>query len=50
MSSNCINCCYYGIAGDAPEDTEPGCMWTPSEDDGWELPCMGTEEADHDEL
>lgn len=39
MSKECERCFYYGVPADAPETVEPECMWTPSEDDGWELPC-----------
>lgn len=35
----CIECVYYGRPADAPETIEAGCMWKPSEDNGWDLPC-----------
>lgn len=35
----CEQCFYYGTVADAPETVEPDCMWTPSDDDGWEKPC-----------
>ena len=46
MSRECERCFYYGKAQDAPETVEYECMWTPSEDDGWEKPCERTEERD----
>lgn len=35
----CVGCVHYGRPGDAPETTEEDCMWQPSEDNGWNLPC-----------
>ena len=35
----CVGCVHYGKAADAPETTEEDCMWTPNEDNGWNLPC-----------
>lgn len=36
---NCESCYYYGKAADAPETVEEECMWTPSEEDGYNRPC-----------
>lgn len=44
MSKECERCFYYGVVGDAPEGTEPDCMWQPSEDDGWVPPCHREDE------
>lgn len=35
---NCERCVYYFCPGDAPEGTEPDCIWTPSYDGDY-LPC-----------
>lgn len=35
---NCESCYYYGKSADAPETVEE-CMWTPSEEDGYNRPC-----------
>lgn len=37
--SKCVGCKYFGRACDAPETVEEDCMWQPSEENGWILPC-----------
>ncbi|MDD7391212.1 MAG: hypothetical protein PUG60_16450 [Lachnospiraceae bacterium] len=35
----CEKCVYFGRPIDAPESIDPDCMWVPSEENGWEIPC-----------
>lgn len=37
--SKCVGCKYFGRACDAPETVGEDCMWQPSEENGWILPC-----------
>lgn len=43
----CEKCSYYGAAADAPQD-QKDCMWKPSEEDGWEIPCRRDTEEIHE--
>lgn len=42
--SECENCVYFGRAADAPETVEKDCMWTPSDENGFNRPCEEEEE------
>lgn len=44
----CEGCKYFGKVPDAPETVEADCMWTPSEENGWDIPCE--EWRNNDEL
>lgn len=37
----CAKCFYIGKPGDAPESASLDCMWQPSEENGWNMPCDG---------
>lgn len=34
----CVDCTYLGRPADAPDDVL-GCLWNPSEEDGYSIPC-----------
>lgn len=39
----CFDCIYWDKPSDAPENVPFDCMWQPSEENGWELPCREEE-------
>lgn len=46
MSKECVKCTYFGRAADAPKTVELACMWLPSEENGWDIPCEETEKEE----
>ena len=49
MDYKCAKCFYFGKPGDAPEDIPDDCMWEPSENNGWEMPCEEIEQEREEE-
>lgn len=39
----CVNCKFFGKKVDAPAMSKEECMWKPSEENGWEIPCKEEE-------
>jgi hypothetical protein len=38
-NNKCECCTFYGLPSDAPKTLDKFCMWEPSEENGWDIPC-----------